>query len=145
MLKLFNNETELGKLYINYPMVESYYHLIKLPDSDYNNRMISLNGLTGKKYKRLVNKVSCFKKNQIGNLQLCHIIMHNYNKCKIIEANNERSVNYEYILDKQIQMKNANNEIYVLSTFPLIVIDYNYEKTMQILKNRLKENFIGLE
>lgn len=145
LLQLFDNETELGKLYINYPMVEAYYHLLKLPDEDYYDRRISLKGLTGKTYKHLVNTTSCLKKNQIRNLQLCHIIMHNYNKCKKIESNNEKLINYETILTKQIEMKNTINEIYVLSTFPLIVIDYNCEKALEILKLKLKDKYIEID
>ena len=145
LLNLFNNETELGKLYINYPMVEAYYHLLKLPDEDYYDRKISLEGLTGKTYKKLVNATSCLKKNRIGNFQLCHIVMHNYNKCKIIESSYGKAINYEAILNKQIELKNETNEIYVLSTFPLMIIDYNCEKTLQILKLKLKNKFMEIE
>ena len=57
LLNTFNNETELGKLYINYPMVEAYYHLERLPDDKFNAITISLNGLSGKVYKKLVNTI----------------------------------------------------------------------------------------
>jgi len=62
LLNTFNNETELGKLYINYSMVEAFYHLEQLPDNNYNERVISTDGLIGKDYKKLVNKVTCLKK-----------------------------------------------------------------------------------
>ena len=42
-------------------------------------------------------------------------------------------------------MKNKNNEIFVLNTFPLIVIDYNYEKAMEILHMKLKDNFLKID
>ena len=51
LLELFDDETNLGKLYINYPMLEAFYHLECLPDKKYNNRTVSLNGLNGKTYK----------------------------------------------------------------------------------------------
>ena len=35
MLEYFNDETENGKLYINYPMVESVFYTKQLPDKDY--------------------------------------------------------------------------------------------------------------
>lgn len=139
LLELFNNETELGRLYINYPMVEAYYHLISLPDNGYYKRKISLEGLNGKKYKHLVNTTTCLKKNKITNLELCYIIIYNYYKCKMIENNKLNSVNYIDILNKQIELKKISNEIFVLSTFPLIVIDYNYERTMAIIKSILKD------
>lgn len=145
LLNLFNNETELGKLYINYPMVESYYYLKSLPDLDYNNRVISLNNLKGKNYKKEVNLNTCLKKNHITPLQLCYIIMHNYNKAKLITNSNELEINHENVLDAQLKRKQNYNEIYVLSMFPLLVIDYNFEKTMSVLKLKLKDRFIEIE
>ncbi len=44
-----------------------------------------------------------------------------------------------------IKLKNRKNEIFVLSTFPLIAIDYNYERTMEILKLKLKDHFLEIE
>ena len=35
MLSYFDNETETGKLFINYPMIESIYHTSTLPDNEY--------------------------------------------------------------------------------------------------------------
>ncbi len=145
LLETFNNETEMGKLYINYPMVEAYYHLLQLPDPDYYKRKVSLDGLNGKSYKHLVNTTTCLKKNKIGNIHLCHIIMHNYNKCKTLDDSNLKYIDYEKVLAKQIELKSSNNEIYVLSTFPLIVIDYNYDKAMEILKLKLKDKYLEIE
>lgn len=141
LLEMFNNETELGKLYINYPMVEAYYHLFSLPDHQYNTRTIFLQGLNGKKYKHLVNTTTCLKKNKLSNLNLCYIIMHNYTKCRFILHSKEKEINYIDLLKKQIDLKNKEDKIYVLSTLPLFVIDYNYEKAMEVLKTKLKDDF----
>ena len=141
LLNTFNNETELGKLYINYPMVEAFYHLEKLPDNNYFDRTISLKEFSGKKYKKLVNTTTCLKKNKISDVELCHIIWHNYKKDKLLNKNN-KELNHMKILNEQIKIKNKINEIYVLSTFPLFLIDYNYEKTINILKEKLKKEFL---
>lgn len=145
LLELFNNETELGKLYINYPMVEAYYDLESLPDQSYNEKTIELAGLTGKKYKKQVNATTCLKKNHITKRELCYIIMQNYNKAQCITNDKSRDINHLNILKSQLKLKHENNRIYVLSTFPLLVVDYNFEKTMEILKNKLKDNFIEVE
>ena len=144
LLTIFNNETELGKLYINYPMVESYYHLEALPDRNYNDRVVSLENLNGKKYKKIVNEVTCLKKNKITNKDLCYIIMHNYNKAKLLTKAKENNLDYLKILEVELNLKKSKNEIYVLSTFPLLTIDYNYEKTMEVLKLKLKNNLIEI-
>lgn len=39
--EIFNDETDLGKLYINYPMVEAFYHFNSLPDPDFAARTVS--------------------------------------------------------------------------------------------------------
>lgn len=41
MLTLFADETENGKLYINYPMIESIRYTKELPDTDYANYIVS--------------------------------------------------------------------------------------------------------
>ena len=69
-------------------------------------------------------------------------LLHNYNKCKTLDDSNLKYIDYEKVLAKQIELKSSNNEIYVLSTFPLIVIDYNYDKAMEILKLKLKNKHI---
>lgn len=139
LLNLFSNETELGKLYINYPMVEAYYHLLNLPDLEYNKRKISLDYFNGHIYKKEVNMTTCLKKNKLSKKDLCYIIWHNFNKAKYICNNNEIDViDHAQILNLQINMKNSNNEIYILSTFPLFIIDYNIEKTLEMLKDVLK-------
>lgn len=145
LLNTFNNETELGKLYINYPMVEAYYHLESLPDPNYNTRTISLKGLNGKKYKKIVHESTKLKLNKITNRDLCYIIMHNYNKSKYITNTVSENIPYDKVLDVQIDMKNEKNEIYVLSTFPLFIMDYNYDKTMEVLKMKLKENYLYID
>ena len=111
ILNVFNNETELGKLYINYPMVESFYYLKNIPDIEYLGRKISLNNFNGKDYKKLVNNETILKKNKLSNKQLCYIIWINYNKVRKII--NSKEINHELILDEQLKLKKAQmNYIY---------------------------------
>ena len=58
MQSSFIDSTDMGKLYINYPMIESYQHLCKLPDYDYENRKIPVSMQPGKVYKTLVESES---------------------------------------------------------------------------------------
>lgn len=41
MLKMFDDETGNGKLYINYPMVESIRYTKELPDEEYRHYTVS--------------------------------------------------------------------------------------------------------
>ena len=62
MQKCFMDSTDMGKLYINYPMIESYQHLCSLPDKNYMERKVSVALQPGKKYKSLVRKDSAVNK-----------------------------------------------------------------------------------
>lgn len=56
MQKYFSDAADMGKLYINYPMIESYQHLKMLPDEQYVMRKIPVSLQPGKEYKALVRK-----------------------------------------------------------------------------------------
>ena len=117
-------------------MVESFYYLKNIPDLEYLDRKISLENFNGKDFKKLVNDKTILKKNKLSNKQLCYIIWVNYNKVRKITNNEE--IDHELILDEQLKLKKNTNELYILSTFPLLVLDYNYDKTIEVIKERLK-------
>ena len=71
--------------------------------------------------------------------------MHNYNKARLITDSKDEYINHIDILNSQLKLKKEKNEIYVLSTFPFLVIDYNFDKTMEVLKMKLKDNFIEID
>lgn len=54
MQDYFDDAADTGRLYINYPMIESYQHLRALPDGDYAERKIPVSLQPGRKYKELV-------------------------------------------------------------------------------------------
>lgn len=54
MQQYFSDSTDIGKLYINYPMIESYEHFNCLPDSDFSNLTVSVNIQPGTVYKRQI-------------------------------------------------------------------------------------------
>ena len=56
LLTYFNESTESGKLYMNYPMVESYKHFLSMKDAAYMERMVRFEDLTS--YKRIVARES---------------------------------------------------------------------------------------
>lgn len=62
MQKYFVDAADMGKLYLNYPMIESYQHLKTLPDQDYGARKIPVSLQPGKRYKALVKSESVIAK-----------------------------------------------------------------------------------
>lgn len=62
MQEYFVDAADTGKLYINYPMIESYQHLKALPDTDYAERKIPVSLKPGPKYKSLVKTETIIEK-----------------------------------------------------------------------------------
>lgn len=56
MQRCFDDAADMGRLYINYPMIESYQHLCQLPDDDFAERKIPVTLQPGKEYKALVEQ-----------------------------------------------------------------------------------------
>lgn len=61
MLELFDDETENGKLFINYPMVEAIRYTKRLPDSDYCNYSVSREQCQDASFKELADEFSDYK------------------------------------------------------------------------------------
>lgn len=136
MLELFDNETEKGKLYINYPMVESIRYFKKeLPDEDYYTYTTNL--FIGKEFKRKAHNFSHYKnldfitskdKNQESNWK--HIIDLNIKKANHICSDlNELpskkiSINQQEIFKNQLSKYVSKNEIAILNSFPLFLYEY---------------------
>lgn len=51
----FNDMANVGQLYINYPMIESYQDIECIPDDNYIDKKVSVTINPGRKYKALVN------------------------------------------------------------------------------------------
>lgn len=131
MLELFNNETENGKLYISYPMVEAIKHLKE--DIEFKDTL----AISSKAYKSVAssNCDACYS-------NLATLTHDNWNKiidehCKKLNfiMSDEfifpcRLFEQEDLLSKQIDIKNINgNQVSVLSSFPVMLMDYyGYQK-----------------
>lgn len=62
MQHFFEDSTDMGKLYLNYPMIESYLHLKSIPDEEYIHRKIPVSIQPGNKYKSMVKSESVVEK-----------------------------------------------------------------------------------
>ncbi len=62
MQRHFNNVSDDGLLYINYPMIESLFHFRTIPDGNFCERTVPVTCKPGKEYKNLVNLESTIKK-----------------------------------------------------------------------------------
>lgn len=56
MTEYFVESSDMGKLYINYPMVEAFYHMASIPDPDFDSYYTSLDELLAGEYKARVDR-----------------------------------------------------------------------------------------
>ena len=61
LTEYFSDAIGVGQLYLNYPMIEAFFHVKHIPDPDYNEYSASLIELKSKRnnYKARVNNESC--------------------------------------------------------------------------------------
>ena len=132
MLEFFNESSENGKLYINYPMVESFYHMKRVPDPDYNTYTVSMVELQQKTYKSRVqneNRDHDYRK-FARNLAECNtVISQNIEKALLI-TNNSISDNplpplASDILNAQVSKIEREKCLFILCTCGFYIIDYN--------------------
>ena len=166
ILELFNyfenesldSERNGIKLYINYPMIESYRFFKKeLPDEDFKNYTFNL--MSEKSFKQIVNEESfyknlnylCFDLNKSGELKISddekrtnkikqnwlHLKELNIKKAHFICTDNysipenKDSINQRNIFDNQIEKYvTLNNEVAVLNAFPLFWFEYIDDKKL---------------
>lgn len=130
LLDYFKEETDKGKLYINYPMVEAIAYTKALPDADYNNYVITREQC--KDFKRLTHDFSYYPNFDFilrGDSDRLrenwnHLMSQNVNKARYICESSD--ISQENILkcqvDKYERMEGC--KIAVLSAFALLLYDW---------------------
>lgn len=146
MLEYFNEETANGKLYINYPMVESIRYTKELPDKDYLNYEVTRKECRSFKiltanfsfYKSLDHLLLCNNKNEKSEKReqkkqnWSHLIEMNVVKanfiCSEIQAypQSKSEIKQKRIFDNQLTkyVNTVECKVAVLNSFPLFLYDY---------------------
>ena len=129
MSEFFNESTENGKLYLNYPMVESFYHMKSIPDDEYANRMVSISAI--KNYKQLVNienRNKDYTKFAITKEEMITVISQNLQKVNTILnpiLKFEYHPNLHSLLENQLYELSTHKQLFVLCTCIFFIVDYN--------------------
>lgn len=142
MLALFNDETDNGRLYINYPMVEAIRYTKTLPDSE----LVSRKQCTDYSFKSIADTFSDYKsldfltlstrraatekeiKSRHGNWSL--LIAQNVSKANYLcSGKNEipddkGAVSQMAIFEAQKEYLISSESVSILSAFPLFLFDY---------------------
>jgi len=146
MLMYFNDSTTRGKLYINYPMMQSFKHFYSLPDSSFRDRKVHINDV--KRYKESVADYSGFtdltRYNALTFYSLAthHIRKGNYILSgKYIEPTIEEYLNWDQvdIFNYQCDMVKMEQNLYVLNTSIYMLIDFAPKAFFDFIKRHALE------
>jgi hypothetical protein len=132
MASYFTESSDMGKLYINYPMVEAFYHMKSIPDEGYYSYTFSLSESEGKTYRNIVSEVNKHHIKQYNRYPTsrgdCDLVI-SQNICKawriVGKTAQSKPPDLESILEKQVESLNKNGSINVLCTCAFYISDYN--------------------
>jgi len=142
MLEIFNNETEQGKLYLSYPMVEALKHAKKNLSENELNCIWNINGK--EHYKTYIGRISNYTDSRKLNfndwqllislcIQKAYCLV--YEKWKVPTYKDVNALDQTKILNSQ---KNKfiipKNSVISLSAFPFFILNYFGEELYEKLK-----------
>lgn len=131
MSEYFVESTNMGKLYINYPMVEAFYHMKEIPDSAYNSRYATMEELKTGKYKERVNRENrdrSYSKFAVNKDECNTVIRQNIDKGLLLCGNSKQQdslPNSAEILSVQLDTIEKEQRMAVLCTCSFYIVDYN--------------------
>lgn len=134
MANYFTESSDMGKLYINYPMVEAFYHMKAIPDPEFYGYAASLDELRRKKYKDRVvreNRNHQYMKTAFAatKSECSTVIKQNMKKAGQIIGCKDNSENglldSMEILCSQIALLEKEQVVSVLCTCVFYIAEYN--------------------
>ena len=151
LLGYFTDETGRGKLYINYPMVESLRYTKELPDNNYWQYTVTRQRCQEEKFKHQVHEFSFYKSNleylvltikpadddakiqqkaDTAKTNWLHLVTMNTSKANYIcndkndlpdEVNNQQDI-FDSQLSKYVNTEEC--KVAILNAFPIFLFDY---------------------
>lgn len=130
----FSESTDRGKLYINYPTVESFKHFKSIPDEEYLFRKIHIDDFNDRSYKQIVGEESCCTDlRRYSREDFNYIISESIKKAEYIEtqklSENIRksyaNINEKCLLERKNDTFEEEKVIPVLNTSLYFICDYN--------------------
>ncbi len=132
MMEYFVESSDVGKLYLNYPMVEAFYHMKSIPDESYNSCCVLMSELKDHTYKQRVNRENRnhdYSKFANSRKECNIVILQNVEKAWYILGN------YDYIDDilpdsieilmSQLDKLHQEDTVFVLCTCVFFIPNYD--------------------
>ncbi|UMO90286.1 hypothetical protein HP572_22875 (plasmid) [Pectobacterium sp. PL64] len=137
MLNVFSEETDKGKLFVSYPMVESIRCFNGI-DDDFINLVIPKDDVGG--FKKFVNEYADKKYNNVPqwtkDTWIKVIEIHCRKANSIVFGVNDlpsHDIGQCLILDKQCEIEETSSSVIVISSFPLMLLSHFGENMKTIL------------
>lgn len=128
MVNYFTESTNMGKLYLNYPMVEAFYHMESIPDDKYNDYTVTLEVLKKKKYKQMIHDIcrdGDYAKFASDKEECGIVINQNLAKAKFFTNTKDAIPDSVEILNKQLDLLTNKKIVSVLCTCVFYIAEYN--------------------
>lgn len=134
MMDYFSESTDKGKLYINYPSVESFKHFNSIPDKFFLSKNVHIDDLKSIGYKRIVNQESyCTDIRKYSKECFDYIISESIKKAEYIEKqeishtfnDSYKNIDESRLLETINQMFTNQQIIPVLNTSLFFICEYN--------------------
>ena len=130
MAKYFVESSDVGKLYINYPIVEAFYHMTSIPDLNFNTYNATLNEVSAGTYKARVNRENRnhdYRKFAATKEECNIVIRQNISKAWLVVGDPEDDMppSQAEILNTQLNSIQNENRVAVLSTCAFFIPEYN--------------------
>lgn len=131
MAEYFVESSDMGKLYLNYPMVEAFYHMSSIPDLRFENYYATLYELETREYKARVNRENRnhdYRKFAVTKEECNIVIRQHINKAWKLSDNescDDLLPEQTKILVTQLNMLSDEKKIAVLSTCGFFIPEYN--------------------
>lgn len=133
MQRYFNESTDNGKLFVNYPMVEACKHFLKMPDRGFIDRAVSFDEV--RRYKQIVGNAGRyqsyerdFKRPDVDKLIALTAFKASRLSGRVLgddRASSYGSLDHEAVLKAQNRSLKTDNKIWVLGMCLLLILEYS--------------------
>lgn len=143
MLAYYCDSEKMGKLFINYPMMQSYKHINRMPDSGFIDQVVTKEAV--QEYKKLVGQETAYQDVRKYDyrifMSMCahHLKKANYilnQSSDLMGLKEFINIDYVTLFQKQLDKWNRNNCVYVLNTSIFWILEYK----PNLLLKKLKQN-----
>lgn len=146
MINYFSDSTANGKLYINYPMMQSYKHFSILPDFSFYNKTVDVDNIPF--YKKIVGDESKFTDLEqydfrtFYSLSVHHLKKTNFiltSKYELPSIDQYFNIDFGKLYEEQLKLYENDNKVWVLNTSIFTLIDFAPSKFFNFVSKHSEE------